>query len=67
MEWNVSVRSQKDTHNYVWDSRTLKESGAAGSSKDSVNETLYLLEGTVEHEANSIVIYVFNGDGSALI
>jgi len=43
-----------------------KKSGAAGFSNDSVSELFNLLERTVEHKDNGIIIYVYNVDESAL-
>jgi hypothetical protein len=43
-----------------------KKSGAAGFSNDSVSELINLLERTVEHKGNGIIIYVYNLDESAL-
>jgi len=41
------------------------KSEAAGFSKDSVSEFFNLLERTVEHKVNGIIIYVYNVDESA--
>jgi hypothetical protein len=44
----------------------LDEVRAASFSKDSVSELFNLLEITVEHKVNGIIIYVYNVDESAL-
>lgn len=42
------------------------KSGVAGFSEDSVSELFDLLERTVEGKVNSIIIRVYNVDGSTL-
>ena len=43
-----------------------EEVRAAGFCKDNLSELFNLLERTVEHKVNGIIIYVYNVDDSAL-
>jgi hypothetical protein len=43
-----------------------KKSGAAGFCKGSASDGFSLLERTVEHKVDGIIIYVYNVDESAL-